>query len=108
MRTTGGIPAAVVGVIARGLQGHSDRHGRDLTADALRAVATRLEDRYGAPVSAVRYQGALAPVVDGLEIATAPPVFVPVRRRTRFGPWQEVQSVADAASEAAELLRHAA
>ena len=92
-------------MIAHGLQGHSDRLGRDLTADALRDVAHRLACRYGAPVAAVRYEGALAPTVDALQISSTPPVFLPVRRRKRFGRWCHVQSVAAAASAAGDLLR---
>lgn len=100
-------------MISLGLEGHSDDGGRDLTVDAMRAVAVRLDRRYQAQVHAVRYRARLR-TVDGFMVWTGPvtaegwmgPVlYVAVRRRVEVGrwagPWQEVRTVAAAASEIA-------
>lgn len=96
-----------------GLQGHSDPEGRDLTVDAMNAVAKRLTRRYPADVTAVRYRERMHEV-DGFMVWTKPvtvggdtewwgPVlYFPVRRRLRIGrwagTWREVEPVAAAAS----------
>ncbi len=100
-------------MIAMGLEGDSDDGGRDLTIDAMKAVAVRMDRRYQASVHAVRYRERLH-TVDGFMVWTGPhtaegwtgPVlYVAVRRRLeigrRAGPWQEVRTVAAAASEIA-------
>jgi hypothetical protein len=98
-----------------GVGGLAGREGdRDLTVDAMNAVAKRLSRKYPAEVSAVRY-GDGRYEIDGFMAWTGPvttpggtewrgPVlYVPVRRRLRVGrfrrPWREVQPVPAAASE---------
>lgn len=104
-----------------GLEGHSDVNGRDLTSDAMKAVASRMSRRYEGSVHAVRYtdRGWLTDgfmvwteqVAENGRIESTGAVYqVPVRRRRwrlggRWaGPWQEVQSVPAAAHTVASTL----
>ena len=109
-----------MGVIALGLQGHSDNGHRDLTVDAMNEVAKRLTARYPIRVSAVRYRNGryevdeflvwTGPVdTNGYTKWLGPTQHVPVRRRVRFGPfrraWREVNSASDAAEEVGRAAR---
>lgn len=100
-----------------GLAGYSDPRGRDLTVDAMNAVAIRLNRRYQTEVSVVRYQDGPFSIVDGLMAGTGPltaegwmgpTLYVPVRRRVqvgrRAGRWREVQTVAAAAAQIAAAV----
>lgn len=87
-----------------GLSGHSDEHGRDLLADAMRAASERLSRSYGTPVHAVR-RDERGESWEGFSIWSTPPAFVPVRRRHTAGQWREVQSVQEAAAEVGTFLR---